>query len=113
MPKHAIEVKWVFWALLSWVIIFASLVWCLFYIFLNSQYTLVGKSISCEQRPSFEYFMRCNARFDGPACTEESQTRMMDFYAPIDAACAQLEPDRPFVFPVHSEPEQIEIASTE
>ena len=113
MPKHATEVKWVFWALLSWVALAVGLIWCLIHIYSNSQYIAVGKSIDCDGRPSFEYFRYCNAIADGVACMHENRTRMMAFYESIDSACSQFDEQRPFVFPAYYEPEAIEVASTE
>ena len=114
MPKHAIEVKWMFWALLSWIALAAGLVWCLFYIFLNSQYTFIGKTVDCVTRPSPMYLQKfCDIEADGPACHLETRNRLVIWNESIDAACAKFEPDRAFVFKTYSEPEAIEVASSE
>ena len=112
MPKHAVEVKFIFWVLLSWIALAAGLVWCLFYIFLNSQYTLLGKSVNCVERPNWEAVQRCNAAREGVACMHETQTELANWYDPIDYACSKSEPERLFRFPA-SEPETLEIASNE
>ncbi len=95
---------------LSWLAMAAALIWCAVHITSNRQATLIGKSIDCAERPSFDYFAFCNGLRDGAACTLESRSRMMAFYEPIDYACAQLEPPRKFRFPTHTEPETLEMA---
>ena len=85
-------------------------IWASQQILMNRQAVLIGKSVDCVERPSFDYFAFCNGLRDGAACTYESQSRMMRFYEPIDYACAQLEPSRVFRFPVEKEPETLEVA---
>lgn len=97
MPKHAIEVKWVFWALLSWIALAAALVWCVFYIFLNSHYTLIGKSVDCNTQPSYRA-LSCNPRIDGLDCEHGSRNWLAEWHAPIAHACSKLGVDQTFVF---------------
>lgn len=70
-----------------------------------------GKFLSemCDDRPNWTYFARCNALHDGPACTHESQSKLMQFYEPIDVACSRFEPERKFRFPIN-DPERVEVA---
>jgi hypothetical protein len=110
VPRSAVEVKWVFWALLSWVALAAGLIWCLIHIYSNSQYTLLGKAVNCVDRPHWEAMQRCNAARESVACMHETRTELAEWYSPIDYACSQSEPQRPFVFPAYNEPETLEIA---
>lgn len=105
--------KWGFWAFLFVLVSPALIVGYngVNTALMNSHYIRLGKAVNCD-RPSFEYFAYCNALWDGPACTLEGRSRMMKFYEPIDYACAQLEPEKAFVFPVY-EAEVIEVASAE
>ena len=76
----------------------------------NQHYIEIGKN-GCGTRPSYTYFERCNARFDGPACSEEMTTRLMYWFDEFDTQCATTEDPRTFRFrfPVH-EPEPQEMA---
>lgn len=76
----------------------------------DRQYISIGKAVDCENRLSYDYFTFCNPLRDGEACTLESQSRMQKWYSEIDYACAQFEPKKPFVFPIHREPEPLELA---
>lgn len=102
--------KWAFWFVLSWIALAAWGVYSFIHIQANSQATLIGKSVDCVERPSFDYFAFCNGLRDGAACTLESRSRMMEFYEPIDYACAKTEPPKKFRFPVNRETETLEIA---
>ncbi len=104
------EWKGAFWIVLGLFALLALLVWSLSQNVMNHRYVQLGKSVDCVERPSYEYFNFCNAKVDGAACTFASQSRMMQFYEPIDYACAQYEPQRPFIFPVNNEPETLEVA---
>lgn len=75
----------------------------------NSAYIEVGKN-GCATRPAFEYFDRCNARFDSPACSYETQTNLAYWFAEFDLQCASKEDPRTFRFPVHKAPESLEVA---
>jgi hypothetical protein len=109
-PKPTDVTKWVPWVLLAVIASLAHSLWAELRAHQNRQAVLIGKSVDCVERPSFDYFARCNALHDGAACTHESRSRMMEFYEPIDYACAQLEPSRVFRFPVEKEPETLEVA---
>jgi len=104
------EWKNAFWYILGFIALVGWAGYATVNMFANEKYVQLGKAVDCIERPSFEYFAFCNARMDGAACTLASQSRMMQFYEPIDYACAQYEPQRPFVFPVNNEPETLEVA---
>jgi hypothetical protein len=108
-PSHDIG-KAPFYLALLFIVVVGYAVWATQYILLNREAALIGHSVSCNDRPSFDYFAFCTPLRDGAACTYESQSRMMRFYEPIDYACAQLEPSRVFRFPVEKEPETLEVA---
>ena len=97
MPKHAIEAKWVFGAILSWIVLAFGLAWSLWYIHLNSQYTLVGKAVDCNTQPPHRA-LSCNPRVDGLDCLNGSRNWLAEWHAPIAHACAQLGEDEVFVF---------------
>ena len=108
------EIKGVVWFGLFFFALLAYAIWSSAYIFSTRQSVAIGLAVDCIERPSFDYFAFCNANVDGPACTLASQSRMMQFYEPIDYACAQFEPQRAFVFKVYNpDTDQQEIASIE
>lgn len=103
-PKsQAVEIKGVFWGILLALTLVGYSVWASLNIYSNRQYTAVGKAVQCVERPSYEYFRFCNGLVDGKACTLANRTRMMDWYGPVDEACAQFEPHRTFVFTINTE----------
>ena len=102
--------KWAFWFVLSWIALLAWGVYAFIHIQTNSQATLIGKSVDCVERPAWDYFAFCAPLRDGAACTLESRSRMMEFYEPIDYACAKTEPQKQFRFPVNREPLEVEYA---
>jgi len=104
--KHrpqAVELKGVVWFGLGIISLFAYSIWATGKIYADRQYAEIGRAVICEDRPSYEYFRFCNPQADGVACTMASQSRMLEFYEPIDYACAKGEPERPFVFPTNSD----------
>ena len=105
--------RWAFWVALFILALIAYAVWITLYVLSNQQAILVGKSVDCVDRPSYDYFAFCNGLRDGAACTHESRSRMMTFYEPIDYACAKSEPPKQFRFPTHREPETLEVAEVE
>ena len=102
--------KWAFWFVLSWIALAAWGVYALVHIQMNSQATLIGKSVNCVERPAWDYMAFCSPLHDGPACTHESRSRMINWYEGIDYACAKTEPPKQFRFPVNRETETLEIA---
>ena len=75
----------------------------------NKKYIEAGKA-ACQGLPSYEYLLRCDQRSDGVACTDENRTRLMDWYDPIDFACAKIDNDEPFVLPVSQSPvEEVDV----
>lgn len=110
MPRHAIEIKWAFWVILAWLATLAVALWSLTTLFANQQNIELGKAVDCLNRPNWQTLHRCDSRYEGIACAEESQTSLMAFVGSIDNACAQYEPDRVFRFPVNNAPETLEVA---
>ncbi len=104
------EIKGAFWYILGILAVICVAIYSSASLVANQRYIQLGKSIDCIERPSFDYFAFCSPQADGAACTLASQTRMQQFYEPIDYACAQFEPDRRFKFPVNNEPETLELA---
>ena len=102
--------KWAFWIVLGVLALAAYAVWATYYILTNRDATLIGHSVACVERPAAEYFQACNALWDGPACALESRSRMLEFYEPIDYACAKTEPPKQFRFPVSREPVEVDYA---
>lgn len=108
---QAHEIKGVVWFGLFFMALLAYAVWASVYIYSNRQNIAVGQSVDCVGRVSYDYFRFCNAQVDGAACMWASQSRMLQFYEPIDYACAQFEPQRAFVFEVRDpETEPLEVA---
>ena len=96
------------WALnfLIFLLAFPGLLWVAVSVDIyvaNKRFVEAGKA-ACANRPAYHYFHRCNASMDGPACTLESRTRLMEWYDPVDAACAGIGDQEPFVFKIQ-EPE--------
>ena len=60
------------------------------------QYAEAGRT-ACAQSINVSYLASCNARFDGPACTHESQTRIERYVHNIDNACIPFMEDKAFV----------------
>lgn len=102
--------KWAFLFVLGVLALAAYSVWTTLYILTNRDATLIGHSVACTDRPAAEYFMTCNAIWDGAACMHESRSRMLEFYEPIDYACAKTEPPKQFRFPVNRDPLEVEYA---
>jgi hypothetical protein len=108
---QAIQLKGVVWFFLFFMALLAYAVWATASLYSNRQYTALGKAVQCVERPSYEYFKFCNGLVDGSACMLASQSRMMQWYDPIDEACAQFEPKRSFVFEVpNPERDTLEVA---
>lgn len=76
----------------------------------NGQYIKLGKAVDCQKRPNPSY-LTCLPSVDGPACAYNTSSPLQIWYAPIDFACAQYEPERVFVFEVREPLEGVEIAS--
>ena len=108
---QAHEIKGVVWFGLFFMALLAYAIWATANLYANRQYTALGKAVQCVERPSYDYFAFCNGLVDGKACMLASQSRMMQWYDPIDEACAQFEPQRAFVFEViDPETEPLEVA---
>ena len=60
------------------------------------QYAEAGRT-ACAQSINVSYLASCNARFDGPACTYESQTRIERYVYNIDNACVPFMEQKAFV----------------
>lgn len=111
IPKRHIDGTWfINAAVLLAIALLAFMAYTHLVLLKDRKYIEAGKA-ACDNRPSFEYFSFCNARFDGPACAHETRPRMMDWYEPVDYACAKAGPDRVFVFEVREPLEGVEIAS--
>jgi len=102
--------KWAFWLALAFIASLAHSVWSELRAHQNREAVLIGKSVDCVERPAWDYFAFCNGLRDGAACSLESRSRMMEFYEPIDYACAKTEPQKQFRFPVNREPVEVEYA---
>ena len=108
-PAHDLG-KAPFYGALLFIAVVGYAVWATQHIMVNREATLIGHSVSCNDRPSFDYFAFCTPLRDGAACSLESRSRMMEFYEPIDYACAKTEPQKQFRFPVNREPVEVEYA---
>jgi hypothetical protein len=108
-PAHDMG-KAPFYLALLFIAVVGYAVWATQHILVNREATLIGHSVSCNDRPSFDYFAFCTPLRDGAACSLESRSRMMQWYEGIDYACAKTEPPKQFRFPVNKEPETLEIA---
>lgn len=105
-----VEMKWPVWILLAVMVSPALLLTynAVNEALLNRHYIALGKATSCIERPNWESMQRCNATMEGEACLHETQTALMDWYGPIDYACAKSEPGRMFRFQVR--PQEVEYA---
>lgn len=111
---HAVELKGVVWFGLFFMALLAYAIWATANLYSNRQYTALGKAVQCVERPSYEYFKFCNAQADGAACMLASQSRMLQWYDPIDEACARFEPQRAFRFHVpNPERDTLEVAGVD
>lgn len=102
--------KWGFWLALAFIASLAHSVWSELRAFQNRDATLIGKSVNCVERPAWDYMAFCSPLHDGPACTHESRSRMINWYEGIDYACAKTEPPKQFRFPVNREPVEVDYA---
>ena len=89
--------RWAFWVALFVLALAAYAVWTTHYIYSNSPYVTIGKSVDCHTRP-FPKALRCNPRIDGIDCDVGSRNWLKEWHEPIDYACALSGPDPVFVF---------------
>lgn len=114
-PKQHIVNRsgWLTVMALSWLGMAAFSIWAFLHVYQNQAYIEVGKN-GCASRPAWEYFDRCNARFDSPACMHEAQTNLAYWYGEFDTQCASMEDPRVFRFPVpNPERDTLEVAEVD
>ncbi len=102
--------KWAFWLALIFLASLAHSVWAELRAYQNRHAILIGASVDCIERPAWDYMAFCSPLHDGPACSHESRSRMIDWYEGIDYACAKTEPPKQFRFPVSREPVEVDYA---
>lgn len=53
--------------------------------------------VACAEPINPTYLKRCNVTADGPACTHETQTRLMSYHLEVELKCIQNRPRKPMV----------------